>query len=302
MLDGVVKHNRPIVMRPPFRDSFNGHFREAPLGEVMRQQLRLGRRGVGKMVAQNFGDAAVQHLTPALEQILISRILNERVLEPIVGFGRQALHQVSASASRSSAVCRAPPSIPATACSKPYEKPGPIAAPIWATSRAGPSRSSRAVRDCWSVGGIAWDAALLAALQQESRYLLDEQRHPAGALGHAIDHFLRQCVAGRQLADHVAHLLAVQRRELNRGVVRAILQGARNSGRAVMRTSNGARAPRRVVRGRSISAKARLGLGDHFGAFCVGSGQEKRPGRNPGPSISVEGGLNSPCRPCHHQA
>jgi hypothetical protein len=32
-------------------------------------------------------------LTPALEQILISRILNERVLEPIVGFGRQALHQ-----------------------------------------------------------------------------------------------------------------------------------------------------------------------------------------------------------------
>jgi hypothetical protein len=48
---------------------------------VMRQQLRLGRRGVGKMVAQNFGDAAVQHLTPALEQILISRILNERVLD-----------------------------------------------------------------------------------------------------------------------------------------------------------------------------------------------------------------------------
>jgi hypothetical protein len=87
---------------------------------------------------------------------------------------------MSASASRSSAVCRAPPSIPATACSKPYEKPGPIAAPICATSRAGPSRSSRAVRDCWSVGGIAWDAALLAALQQESRYLLDEQRHPAG--------------------------------------------------------------------------------------------------------------------------
>ena len=55
--------------------------------------------------------------------------------------------------------------------------PSPLGAP---TSRAGPSRSSRAVRDCWSVGGIAWDAALLAALQQESRYLLDEQRHPAG--------------------------------------------------------------------------------------------------------------------------
>ena len=32
------------------------------------------------------------------------------------------------------------------------------------------------------------------------------------------------------------------------------------------------------------------------------NGTRKRPGRNPGPSISVEGGLNSPCRPCHHQA
>jgi hypothetical protein len=34
------------------------------------------------------------------------------------------------------------------------------------------------------------DVALLAALQQEPGYLLDEQRHPAGALSHAINDFL----------------------------------------------------------------------------------------------------------------
>ena len=35
----------------------------------------------------------MQELTPALEQILIGRVLNERVLETIISFGRQALHQ-----------------------------------------------------------------------------------------------------------------------------------------------------------------------------------------------------------------
>ena len=33
-------------------------------------------------------------------------------------------------------------------------------------------------------------AAGLPALEQESRDLLDEQRHPAGALAHAVDHLL----------------------------------------------------------------------------------------------------------------
>ena len=35
----------------------------------------------------------MQELTPGFEQILISRIKNERVLEPIVGFGREPLNQ-----------------------------------------------------------------------------------------------------------------------------------------------------------------------------------------------------------------
>ena len=69
------------------------------------------------------------------------------------------------------------------------------------------------------------DAALLAALQQEPRYFLDEQRYAAGALGHAINHFLRQRVAGGKLADHVPHLRAVKRREGDRAVMRAHAPG-----------------------------------------------------------------------------
>src|ERR1700721_193207 len=60
--------------------------------EVMRHQLRRGRAG-GEIVEQRLGDATVQNLTPAPEQILISRVLNQRVLETIIGFGRQALNQ-----------------------------------------------------------------------------------------------------------------------------------------------------------------------------------------------------------------
>jgi hypothetical protein len=44
------------------------------------------------------------------------------------------------------------------------------------------------------------DAALLAAaLQEESRHFLDEQRHAAGAHGDILHHFLRQRVAGGKL-------------------------------------------------------------------------------------------------------
>ena len=35
----------------------------------------------------------MQHLAPALEQILVSRVLNQRVFETIIGFRRQALDQ-----------------------------------------------------------------------------------------------------------------------------------------------------------------------------------------------------------------
>jgi len=55
---------------PPFERGLG----ETCLGEVMRHQLRLDRRRGGEIAEQCLGDAAVQNLTPALEQILISRV------------------------------------------------------------------------------------------------------------------------------------------------------------------------------------------------------------------------------------
>ena len=54
----------------------------------MRQQLRFGRSAGCELVAQDLADAAVQNLAPALEQILVSRILNQRVLEAVFGLRR----------------------------------------------------------------------------------------------------------------------------------------------------------------------------------------------------------------------
>jgi hypothetical protein len=52
-------------------------------------------------------------------------------------------------------------------------------------------------------------------------HLLDEQRHSAGARGDVFDDILRQRMTGGKLCHHVAHLLAVKRRERNRAVMRA---------------------------------------------------------------------------------
>ena len=59
----------------------------------MREQLRLGCSSGGKLIAENLTCAAVQSLATALEQVLMSRILNERMLKAVFGFWRKALHQ-----------------------------------------------------------------------------------------------------------------------------------------------------------------------------------------------------------------
>src|SRR5262245_47222686 len=59
----------------------------------MCEQLRLSCSSGGKLITQNLTRAVVQSLATALKQILISRILNKRVLEAVFGFRRKALHQ-----------------------------------------------------------------------------------------------------------------------------------------------------------------------------------------------------------------
>ena len=53
---------------------------------MARDRLRLGWRAFGG-VAQDFGGAPMQRLTTALEQALISRILDERVPEAVMSSG-----------------------------------------------------------------------------------------------------------------------------------------------------------------------------------------------------------------------
>ena len=72
---------RPLSRSAPPFDSGFGH---SCLGEVMREQRRFGCSGVGKLIAQNLSRTAVQSLPTALKQILVGRVLNERVLEAIV--------------------------------------------------------------------------------------------------------------------------------------------------------------------------------------------------------------------------
>ena len=64
-------------------------------------------------------------------------------------------------------------------------------------------------------------AALRVALEQESRHLLNEQRHAARSLAHSIDRLVGERVPASDLANHEAHLRAVERRERNDAVVRA---------------------------------------------------------------------------------
>src|SRR5215471_11622448 len=65
---------RPL---PRLTPPLDGRFRKTRPSEVVRQQSRFGLRRGGKAVAQSLGGATVQELTPALEQVLVSSVLNE---------------------------------------------------------------------------------------------------------------------------------------------------------------------------------------------------------------------------------
>ena len=79
-------------------------------------------------------------------------------------------------------------------------------------------------------------AALRVALEQEPHHLLDEQRDAARSLAHSIDHLLGERMPACYLADHAAHLRAVERRERNDAMVRA-----HGPGRSEFRPRGGAR-------------------------------------------------------------
>ena len=61
--------------------------------EMECENFRLGLGDDWKLVAQNIADVLVEQLPPALEQALVSRFLNERMLEAIGRFRRRPVAQ-----------------------------------------------------------------------------------------------------------------------------------------------------------------------------------------------------------------
>src|SRR5262245_21459008 len=78
---------RPVARLDP---PFDGRFAEPPLREMMGDDLRLDLGHCLEPIAQGLSNAPVQYLPAAFEQVLVSRLLHQRVLEAVDGFRRIA--------------------------------------------------------------------------------------------------------------------------------------------------------------------------------------------------------------------
>ena len=88
LLEGRAAQRLVARLAPPF----DRKVVEPGLGEMMGDDFRLGRRALG-LVAQDFGGAAVQHLATALQQAVIGRVLDQRVLEAVGRLPSMALDE-----------------------------------------------------------------------------------------------------------------------------------------------------------------------------------------------------------------
>src|SRR5262249_31382087 len=77
-ISGTLK--RPLRSSLPVAD---GRIGEPCSSIVQGQQLRFGLRSFRKFLFQRLGNALVEHLAAALEQVLIGHFLHQRVLEAV---------------------------------------------------------------------------------------------------------------------------------------------------------------------------------------------------------------------------
>ena len=84
LLEGRTAERLVARLPPPF----DGEIVETSLGEMMGDRFGLGVR-----VAQRLGGAAVKRLAAALEQALVGRVLDQRVLETVGGGRRGAVDE-----------------------------------------------------------------------------------------------------------------------------------------------------------------------------------------------------------------
>jgi hypothetical protein len=88
LLEGRAAERLIACLAPPF----DRKVVQPRLRQMMRDDFRL-RRGALWNIAQNFGRTAVQHLAAALEQAVVGRVLDQRVLEAIVRPRRRPLDE-----------------------------------------------------------------------------------------------------------------------------------------------------------------------------------------------------------------
>jgi hypothetical protein len=93
MRDRLLKRGAAKRLVAGLAPPFDRRVGQPRLREMMRRRFRRRLGGRGEAVAEDLGDAAMHQLAPALEQIFVSCVLNQRVLETILGVGRQALDQ-----------------------------------------------------------------------------------------------------------------------------------------------------------------------------------------------------------------
>ena len=98
-----------------------------------------------------------------------------------------------------------------------------MAAPICSTSRAEPSRSTRAISEACSVVGMAsccagWSSSF--AFEHRLGQFLDEQRHAVGALDDLLEQRLRQRLAAGDVLDQRHALAPAEAVERHGGDVR----------------------------------------------------------------------------------
>ena len=188
-LEGGAAQRLIAGLAPPF-DGGVGH---ACLREVAgRQSLRFARGGIGKTVAQHFRHASMQNLAPAFEEVLVCRVLDQRMLETVIGVGRQPLDQHDVGFGElfqgrlQSGVLHAG-NVAQQRIRKSAANHGANLRHLPGGTEPIKPGHQRLLQRRWN----SLDAALLSALQQEPRHFLDKQRHAAGARRDVFHYFLR---------------------------------------------------------------------------------------------------------------
>jgi hypothetical protein len=217
LLEGGAAQSLVARLAPPL----DREVVESCLGEMMGDDFRLGCGALG-VIAQDFRRTAVQGLAAALEQAVVGRVLDQRVLEVIAR-------------SRAGAICdeqvRAGEPVErgleggiVDSANSPQQRVGEISpqhgADLRDLARFAKPVEPRGERLLQGRRDRA-RTAFFAALEQKANDLLHEQRHTAGAFAHPIDHLFAQRMASGELANHLRNVGAIEGAERDDAVVGA---------------------------------------------------------------------------------